>query len=154
MKTISLRNFAAGMLALISVWATLVSFTPPEVNGGESFEIYVDKKLVLRHYVSYSKEPQTFTIDKRNANSQVDVYYNHCGKLGKARHLTIRDGQNKILKQWNFNSEEKFMSFNVKDLNAITKGHEKLSLYYSADELPKGRFLASVVVTGDNSTNP
>jgi len=134
------------MVLLLAVCAALASFTLPSPMGGETFEIYVDKKLVLRHFVSVSKEPQSFQLTRENGNAQVDIYYNHCGELGKARHLTLRNAQNKVVKQWNFSGNEKFMSFHAKDLVDAVEGNEKLSLYYSAEQLPKGRFLASVIV--------
>jgi hypothetical protein len=151
-KSIS-RSLAARFMIMAAVCLSLVSFSLP---GGESFEIYVDKKLVLRHYVSVSKEPKAFHLDSRNPEGQVDIYYNHCGQLGKARSLTVKDAQDRVLKQWRFPGNEKFMSFKAKEVLALQKDIKdgRLTIYYSSEELPKGRMLATVSLAGDNTGRP
>jgi hypothetical protein len=75
--------------------------------------------------------------------------------VGKNRSLTIKDGQNKILKEWHFadgSAGKAAMSCKVKDIIGLKKGNGSvtLNLYYSSTELPKGRQLASLVVASQN----
>jgi len=71
--------------------------------------------------------------------------------MGKNRSLTIKDGQNKTLKEWHFADAatgKVAMTCKVKDIVGLKKnnGTITLDLYYSSNELPKGRQLASLVV--------
>lgn len=153
MKQFSSRTIAARFMAMAAICAALFSFSLP---GGDSFEIYVDKKLVLRHYVSVSKEPKIFQLDSRNQDGQVNIYYNHCGQLGKARSITLRDAGGRVLKQWDFPGTEKFMSFKAREVLNLQKGlkNGRVTIYYSSEELPKGRLLATVATVGDYAGNP
>jgi hypothetical protein len=133
--------------ALLSV--TLFSFSLRP--GGDHFEVYLNKKLVFTQIVSQPGTLKSLTLDQRNANDQVDVFYSHCGKLGNKRVIAIKDGKN-ILKQWQFSDATgKFMSFGAKDILAFQDktGDRKLNLYYSSSEMPEGRLLASIVLNTD-----
>lgn len=147
-----------GKLALFTtVLFTMASYSFITAPGGDHFEVYVNKKLVFQQIVSQPSGIKSVELDHSNINDQVDVFYSHCGKIGTKRSIVIKDG-NSVLKQWKFadvasnTSEKKFMSMNARDILAFkSKGSDrKLKLYYSSDEMPDGKLLASIILDTEN----
>jgi hypothetical protein len=139
------KNRFVVTLLFVALSSLLFSFSTP--MGGDSFEIYVNNKLVLQQYVTQMKSVQNLNWSQSNVNDEVTIYYSHCGKTGKNRSITIRDAQNKILKKWQFadaGESNKFMSCKMKDILGLQKSGNSLYIYYSSNELPHGRLLATV----------
>lgn len=134
-------------MTLVAMTATLFSFTN---LGGEGFEIYLNNKVVLQHYGKPDNAPKNIRLNAYAANDQLTVKYHHCGKVGKNRVLTIKDKQNKILKEWRFaDAAVPFapMNCNVKDILRLGKGNNsEFKLYYTSSELPGGRLLTTIIV--------
>ncbi|SRR5258706_1420145 len=151
MKTIKSSISTTSLVLFLSL--TLFSFT---VNkGGEGFEIYLDSKLVLQQYGSQLNNVKSIQLDQNYLNDELTIKYYHCGQVGKNRSITIKDEQNKILKEWHFADIAKggaAMTCKVKDIVGLRKGKGTvtLNLYYSSTELPKGRQLTSLVVAAGN----
>lgn len=150
------RKGTIGKLVLLSTMLLATySFIP--APGGDHFEVYVNKKLVFQQIVSQPSAIKSVALDQSNISDQVDVFYSHCGKIGTNRSIIIKDG-NSVLKQWRFadvannTTEKKFMSMNAKDLLAFkAKGSDrKLNLYYSSEEIPNGKLLASIILDTEN----
>jgi hypothetical protein len=135
-------------MVIVSVALLSFGFRP----GGDHFEIYLNKKLVLQQMVSNSSNIKNLVLDQRNANDQVDVFYSHCGKVGTKRAIIIKDGKT-VLKEWRFSDigSKKFMSVGAKDLLVFKDKNDdrKLNLVYSSEEIPEGRLLASIVLDND-----
>ena len=156
MKTINKKNPLMATL-LSSLSFLLLSFSG--TKGGESFEIYLNSKLVLQQFGNQMNTVKSIELDKSTVNSQLSVKYFHCGKIGKNRSITIRDADNKILKEWkyadaataNLSITDPAMVCKVSDIFSLQKKNQgNLNLYYSSSELPKGRLLAALVLTTDN----
>ena len=133
---------------LTVVCLSLASFSP--LPGGENYRIYVNKKLVMEKYVSNNMTAAYLTLTPANVNDKIDIMYNHCGQTGTARHLVIKDEQNKVVKDLKFadaNGPDIMMSFGAKEILSLQKGDNppKLRLYYSSKELPAGKLLATLV---------
>jgi hypothetical protein len=138
------RSLAIASLILVALSATLFSFS--SLPGGESFEIYVNNSMVVQQFVTRDGSLKSFILNEPSSSDVVKVYYNHCGKVGTARALTIKDAQNKVLKTWEFADNDKFMVCKAGDIAALQKHHlGRLNLYYSSKELSSGRILASIV---------
>ena len=135
-------------LALMALFATTSSFSG--TWGGDHYRVYVNNKLVSEQFVHNQKSIPTVQLDQR-ANDQVSVYYSHCGKVGVARHLTVKDAGGKALKTWNYadGSLDVPMTCRAKEIVELLKGNERMGLYYSAKELPDGKKLANIVVGKD-----
>src|SRR5262245_44322990 len=148
MKTI--KSLIAKTSLLLLGAFTLLSFTPP--RGGEGFEIYLNGKLVVQKFGNQLNDVKSLQLDPGSANDELTIKYFHCGQIGKNRSLTIRDGQNKILKEWHFTDGKTDMTCKVKDIIGTKKanGTVTLNLFYSSNELPKGRQIASLVVATQN----
>ncbi|MGZ8515941.1 MAG: hypothetical protein ACXWWD_01260, partial [Chitinophagaceae bacterium] len=93
-------------------------------------------------------------LEKAADNDQLSVRYHHCGRVGKSRIITIKDAQDKVLKEWKFTDVPDVaarMSCKVKDILGLRNGkNNTLKLYYSSSELPKGRQLTSIVTGTKN----
>ena len=149
MKTIKL----SGAFLALFLSFTLLSFTTN--RGGEGFEIYLNSKLVLQQFGSQLNNVKNIQLNQNSPNDELTIKYHHCGQVGKSRSITIKDGQNRILKEWHFADVSKgsaAMTCKVKDIVGLKKGNGSatLNLYYSSTELPKGRQLASLVVASGN----
>lgn len=131
---------------LLVACATLLSFTSK--RGGDSFEILLNGKRVLQQFVYASKGVQTIQLAQTSENDKLDIYYSHCGQVGKDRYITVKDEKDQPLKVWKFaNAVDKnvAMSFKLKDILSLRKNKtDKLNLFYSSSELPAGRTLATI----------
>lgn len=137
-------------LMLMIITATLFSFSAP--LGGEGFEISLNGKMVVQRYGANIDDVKTLQLSPGSANDQLSVKYYHCGRVGKHRIISLKNGQNNVVKEWRFtdvNEPTPTMTCNVKDILSV-KNTGVLKLYYSSSELPKGRMLANIVV-GNNS---
>lgn len=147
MSTSIARAIAFKSLALITVCAVLFSFTH-RTAGGEGFEIYLNNRLVLEKFGNRMNTIGTLDLEKAADNDVLSVRYHHCGRVGKSRTITIKDAQNKVLKEWKFDDVSDAaarMTCKVKDILGLRNGkNNTLQLYYSSSELPKGRLLASI----------
>ena len=155
MKTIHKKIMA--ITALLGICFTLYSFSPRW--GGDGFEIYLNNKLLLQQFGNQMDHVKTLQLDQSFYNDQLSVRYYHCGRVGKNRDITIKDGQNKILKEWRFNDgagNSAAMNCPVKDILSLQKGNSNntLSLYYSSNELPNGRLLVTITKANNNQTKP
>jgi hypothetical protein len=146
MQTISKK---AGAIAILFVAFTVIlsSFSP--APGGDKYEIYINNKLILEQFVSHSTSAKVLTLFPGNYNNKVDVRYSHCGVAGKDRSLLVKDGQNKVVKKWEF-ADGDAMSMKAKDIMDLKKKSQTLQLFYSSKELPQGKLLASVVMASSN----
>ena len=127
--------------------------------GGDSFAVYINKKLVIQQYVLKGEAVKSLQLDQANYNDEIEVSYSHCGRIGTGRIISLRDSQNKILKEWRFQDTpdtKTNMGCNVKDILSVQKlnGGSTLQLYYSSNELPDGRLLASIVTANAARTAP
>ena len=145
MKSIISKTFA-----LVAIAVSLLSFTPN--FGGEGFEISLNGKVVLKQYNKELDVVKTLQLSAAAPDDQLTIRYYHCGKVAKNRVVSIRDGQNKLLKEWHFKDVEipfGEMTCKVQELINLKKGsNQVLKLYYASSELPDGRQLATVSLTG------
>lgn len=136
---------------LLMMAFTLFSFST--LPGGEGFEVYLNNKMIMQRFGNQLNSPQTIQLSDASADDEITIKYHHCGRVGKNRVLTIKDSQDKILKEIRFadvNVPVSGMSCRVKDIISLKKGNNSiLKLYYTSTELPNGRLLASIV-TGSN----
>ncbi|HEY6502341.1 MAG TPA: hypothetical protein VIZ28_00070 [Chitinophagaceae bacterium] len=154
MQQITRRTKAIVAMTFITLSLILSSFSSNK--GGEGFEIYLNNKVVLQQFGNQMNTVKSIHLDQRFSNDQLVIKYHHCGQVGKNRSIVIRDAENKTLKEWKFANvsatnlvSDAAMACKVKDILSLQKNNPgKLSLYYSSNELPKGRLLANIVTEG------
>jgi len=143
--TLKQTFFSAVLCGLVSLLLTAFTSKP----GGDSYEIYLNNKLLLKQFVHQSLSLNALSLTGAGANDQLVIYYSHCGVTGKARSISVKDSKGNVLKKWNFKdaqSNRSGMIIPVRELRALEKANanNSLSLYYAAKELPGGRMLTSV----------
>ena len=144
-------------ILLLVLATSLFAFTSH--YGGDSYQIYLNKKLVLKEFVSLGHAVQSFSLDKNTYDQQVDVYYSHCGRVGTNREIIIKDENNKLVKDLHFadyDGNNSGMSFKVTDFMNWDKknGTDQLNIYYSSKELSAARLLATINLGSVNKTRP
>lgn len=145
---------------LLTISVALFSFSSPKNNfGGEGFEVYLNNKLVLQQYGKEMDQIKNLQLDQSASNGELAIRYYHCGRPGKSRTVTIKDEQNVVLKEWKFGDAKDAsarVSCSVKDILTLPKikSGKKLSLYYSASEIPNGRLLATLTSVTKSAVQP
>jgi hypothetical protein len=135
--------------ALLAVFClSLVSFSPRP--GLENYRIYINKKLIMEKFVSNNMTAAYLTLTEGNVNDKIEIMYNHCGQTGTSRHLVIKDEKHRVVKDLKFadaKGADIMMSFEAKEILSLQKGDKppKLKLYYSSNEMPGGKLLATLV---------
>lgn len=126
-------------------------FTMSATTGIDSFEIYLNNKLLLRHTMSEPLTLQSLKLTQAKANDELKIRYMQCnapGKIGKNRKLSIVDEQGRMVKEWKFkdsDDENNAMVIPVKELLAEQKkSNGKLVLTYTADDFGKAQQLAAL----------
>lgn len=129
-------------------FALISLFTFNAKAGGDSYEIYLNNKLILKQFVTQPLSISSLQLDKANLSDKLTIFYSHCGQPGKGRSLAIKDDKGNIVKQWKFAdaTELRGMIIPVKELLQLEKNNSKthLNLYYAAQQLPQGRMLTSI----------
>lgn len=132
-------------MTMIVLLVALCSFA--SLPGGDSFQVYLNDKLILEQHL-YEKQPVWSISLNQNSQDQLSVNYSHCGVLGTARTIRLRDEDNTVLREWKFpdapGSKKDPMICAVKDIAASGKGHDKLKLSYSATERAEECVLVSI----------
>lgn len=154
MKKISSTSPVALQLFILILSATLFSFTND--FGGDTYEVHLNNKLVLRQMVWKQASVSDISIDLKTDAGELSVYYSHCGQTGKGRSISIRDDGHKILKEWSYanaTTTHSPMNLPVKELAALNGAGSKLHLFYSSTELPEGKLLANIVLNSAVSSS-
>lgn len=149
----------SSVLFSFSVRTAETFFSNKDNFGGEGFEVYLNDKLILQQYGEKMSIVKTIELDQSASNGQLAIRYYHCGRPGKSRVVTIKDDQNIVLKEWRFGDATDAsakVSCNVKDIFALpkVKAGKKVSLYYAASEMPKGRLLATLAAVNKSAAQP
>ena len=147
-----MKSIISKTLALVAVFTALFSFS--HKPGGEGFEIYLNNKVILQQYGSDMNQVKSLQLNQASPDDKLTIKYHHCGRIGKNRVVTIKDGQNNVLKEFRYADAATpvaAMSVPVKDMLNLKKGSSPtLKLYYSSSELPNGRMLASITTKSTN----
>lgn len=137
------------MLTLVALCVMLVSFRAEA--GLDSYEIYLNGKLIMKHYVNQPLTLRMLQLEKENAAGQLVIRYTHCNVKGAGtdRSIAIRDGKGQVLKQWKFANNvaaNESMTIPVRELLLLEKNNagQELKLHYMAKELPEGEMLAAL----------
>lgn len=152
------RPMALKLMMVTAFFSCLMAVT---ARGGiDSYEIYLNNKLILKQSVLNSLQLKSLPLDQANINDKLIIYYNHChapGKAGSGRSITVKDANGKILKEWKFKDSKgsnNGMEIPVKELIALEKKNPKsgLRIFYASHELPQGQTLASLDAGGRKTT--
>jgi hypothetical protein len=151
-----MKSMISKTLAGLALCASLFSFTAKP--GGEGFEIYLNNQVVLQQFGKDMNTVKSLNLSQAQPNDKLVVKYHHCGQAGTKRTITIKDGQNNILKEFRFADSPTpvmAMSIPVKEILNLKKGKiAELKLFYSSVELPDGRMLTYIKTGTAVNVNP
>ncbi len=143
MKT--LVSKVAISLAILLFSAGIISFSKP---GGDVFEVYIGKDMVIQQALHSDKGVKEIQLRPEQKVEKMSVRFFHCGKAGTNRSITLKDQDDKVLKTLNFSeprTASSVMSFPISDIVQFQSGtSERIRVYYSSSELPKGIWLVSI----------
>jgi hypothetical protein len=145
-----MKSIITKALLLIFGAAALCSFSPN--FGGEGFEIFLNGKVILQQFGKDLNTVKTLQLDAASTSDKLAIRYHHCGRVGKNRVVTIKDGQDKMLKEWRFSDVAEpvaEMSCYISDIPALKKSNTVLKVFYASTELPGGRQLATLVTANN-----
>ncbi|MEO7988479.1 MAG: hypothetical protein ABI663_03000 [Chryseolinea sp.] len=157
MKKIIPFSWAHSMVG-IALCAILVSFSIAPGTGAHSVKVYLDSKLMVEQYLDFHKtDAPKLILDPAEKYNQLIVKYSECGRTVTGRKLTLKDNNNKVLKDWRFEGSStgfnESMTCLVKDIIALKqKGSNTLKLYYSSTEFPEGQQVVYVVINDKATT--
>jgi hypothetical protein len=121
---------------LIAFATTLSAFSGSV--GADSFKVYLNDKLLFEKYVTRDQSVKSISLSESSANDQLIVYYDHCGRIGTGRSLTLLNGSD-VLKKWEYNDTQSVdasgMICRISDIKSLRKGGRAMELAYSSKEL-------------------
>lgn len=141
MKAIHLKPSLAGLLVFLMLGLITMSLSPK--LGLDSYEIYLNDKLIMKQYINQPLNLRTLQLEKAKSQDLLWVKYNHCtikSGSGTDRSIVITDNQGHMLKEWKFannGTENQPMKVSVAELLQLEKEHagHQISMYYKAKEL-------------------
>jgi hypothetical protein len=154
MQHTKLKAIARAITILVITLGTLTA----QAGGADSYEIYLNNKLLLKQFVTQPLTLNSLQLNKSNLNDKLVIYYSHCGVIGTGRKITIRDEKGNTIREWKFanvSGSNTGMTIAVKDLLQMEKQYAKnqLNIFYTAEQLPQGRMLTGVRFTDKGTTS-
>lgn len=149
-----IKTSMGGSLVLAVLFVTLSSFVT--MPGAHSFQVYFDSKMVADQYIGPNKPAPKLLVDGSEKITELVVRYNECNKpVSGGRTLTIKDENDKFLKEWKFEGATQGlkdpMVCKMKDVLGLVKGKATLKLIYSSNEHTEGTQIAYLMI-GDKAT--
>ncbi len=145
------------VMKLFSLLALCTAVLTLEAKAGvDSYEIYLNKKLILKQSALQPLSLKNLHLDEANYNDNLIIFYSQCNapdKVGNRRSLTIKDSKGRVVKEWKFadaGGKDIGMVIPVKELLPLAgknKG-ELLGFYYTAQGRSEGRLLTSLQIEG------
>ncbi|HEX5172359.1 MAG TPA: hypothetical protein VFW11_24455 [Cyclobacteriaceae bacterium] len=140
------------LLMLVVLGTTISSFTSP--LGMDSYKVYLNDKLLFKQFMTKDAPMQTISLNENSNSDQLTVYYDHCGRIGTGRTLSLLDGQ-QVLKKWDYQDTQSVqasgMVCKVGDINAFHKAGKTMKLVYDSKELSTPLTLVTIAAAGTNA---
>ena len=110
--------------------------------GLDSYEIYLNDKLILKQYVNQPLSLESLQLTEANSKDRLVINYSQCNmpnKIGRGRSILVKDARGNILNEWKFANAQggrTSMEIPVKELLALDKktSRSELILYYRAEQ--------------------
>ncbi len=129
----------------------ILGMSATTLAGIDSYEVYLDNKLLIRQSMAEPLDLKTLAITDANRSQKLIIKYLQCNapnQTGKNRAISVRDENGKIIREWKFKNAEKqgsVMEIPVSEVLALQKSATStLALYYSADGMEKTQKLAAL----------
>jgi hypothetical protein len=101
--------------------------------------------MVMAQFGQEMNAVKALPIPANQPTAQLTVKYHHCGRFGKSRMLSLRNQEQKLLKQWKFNDSGEGITCSIQEITSIRKLIKTdLFLVYTSAELPAGRTILRI----------
>ncbi|MEQ1588307.1 MAG: hypothetical protein ABL895_20655 [Cyclobacteriaceae bacterium] len=142
---------------LVGVALCSILFSFASSTGAHSVQVYLDSKLVIDQYIHSKMDAPKLILDPAEKHGQLIVKYSECGRTVTGRMITLKDENNKVLKDWHYEGAsagfKEPMSCFVKDIMMLKpKESSTLKLYYSSKEFPEGQQIAFIAIDDKTTT--
>jgi hypothetical protein len=138
------------LMFLMALATVLAAWRSP---GGDSFELYVQDKLIVRYFYASKTPVPTVRLGQDAVRGTVALTFSHCGRTDTQRQITARDASGKVIKVWSFpNAGGKTGNRMTLTWDGIQKRNPTMSLYYQAQEFPDEALLAHIIFTDEAVT--
>ena len=148
MRPINFRSTATSFFVVLTS-VVLCSFTV--VPGGASYEVYLNNQLVMKEHLHGRKEVPALPLSiTSTSQDELSVTFNNCGKIDTSRKISLKNEQDKTIKEWTFTDSPDLknqMRIKVSDITAFKNKHSSTKLVYSSRELRDGIHLVNLQLT-------
>jgi hypothetical protein len=118
-------------------------------SGGDYYRVLLNNRLVAEQYLTKPVSMKTLSLTSSNNNDHLIVYYSHCGTSGKGRTVSVRNHSGTVLKEWKFADSKTFeLQLPVKDVLDASSKKSSVFLYYASKEIPSGKQLLAIDLSG------
>src|SRR6185436_15912212 len=118
MKTINLGWTATKLfVAIASIALSSFSFVP----GGASYEVFLNHERVIQEHLYGRKEAPSLPLNMSNAKDELSVTFSNCGKIDTSRKISLKDEQDKTLKEWAFSDSPDIKNKMMIKVSEITR---------------------------------
>jgi hypothetical protein len=153
MRPLTLGSTATKMFLAVATVA-LCSFDL--VPGAASYEVYLNNKSVIKEYLSGQKEAPTIPLNTSTAKDELSVTFNNCGKIDTGRKISLKDEQDKTLKEWSFSDSPDIknkMVIRVSEITGFRQKHSTAKLVYSSREFSTDAHLITLQLSNATAKN-
>ena len=158
MQYTTLKNRFARLAAFSAIF--LFAFTLSATAGLDTYEIYLNNRLLVKQTVDKPLSLESLQLGKSNSNDQLVIYYSQCNapnKVAKARKIVITDANGQVVKEWKFadvQGTNAGMTIPVKELLQLERLNSAapLSLVYTAEGHVQGQKLTSLQLGSKSTT--
>jgi len=108
------------------------------VPGGASYEVYLNHERVINEHLYGQKEVPTLPLTASTTQDELSVTFSNCGKIDTARKISLKDEQDKTLKEWTFSDSPDIknkMAIRVSEITDFRNKYSTAKLVYSSREL-------------------
>jgi hypothetical protein len=144
-------NLSQALKSVFVTAITLITLGSAAFAGIDSYEVYLDNKLLIRQSMAEPLDLKTLAISEANRSQKLVIKYVQCNapnQTGKNRSISIRNESGKIVKEWKFKDaagKGSVMEIPVNEVLALQKNSQgNLALFYSADGMEKTQKLAAL----------
>jgi S-adenosylmethionine:tRNA-ribosyltransferase-isomerase (queuine synthetase) len=134
MRPLILRSTAAKLfLAIATVALCSFDFVP----GQASYEVYLNNERVINEHLYGQKEAPTLPLNTTTEQDELSVTFNNCGKIDTGRKISLKNEQDKTLREWSFSDSPDIknkMEIRVSEITAFRQQHSTAKLVYSSRE--------------------
>ena len=153
MRPLTLRSTAAKLfLAIATVALCSFDFVP----GAASYEVYINNDRVINEYLHGQKETPTLPLNMSTAQDELSVTFSNCGKIDTGRKISLKNEQDKTLKEWSFSDSPDIknkMVIRVSEITGFRQQQSRAKLVYSSRELSTDVHLITLQLANTTAQN-